>query len=182
MLKALAVLVRQGCAFLVSLGLLLQPVLSYAQAVPDTSVPSTAPSMEVAPNKVPIVNITTPSGAGVSHNRFKSLSIDPDGMIFNNSRSFGTSQLGGVILANPNLKNSATARIILNEVTGADISQLRGFAEIFGDRAQFVLANPNGVTCNGCGFINTSRTTLTTGTPNLLNGDLVELDVDGCMK
>jgi filamentous hemagglutinin family protein len=138
--------------------------------------------MEVAPNKVPIVNITTPSGAGVSHNRFKSLSIDPDGMIFNNSRSFGTSQLGGVILANPNLKNSATARIILNEVTGADISQLRGFAEIFGDRAQFVLANPNGVTCNGCGFIKTSRTTLTTGTPNLLNGDLVELDVDGCMK
>ncbi len=87
--------------------------------------------------------------------------------------------MGGVILANSNLKDGSTARIILNEVTGANASQLLGFAEVFGDRAQFVLANPNGITCNGCGFINTGRTTLATGLPRLQDGALVELDVDG---
>jgi len=28
-----------------------------------------------------------------------------------------------------------------------------------------VIANPNGITCDGCGFINTSRGVLTTGVP-----------------
>jgi hypothetical protein len=28
-----------------------------------------------------------------------------------------------------------------------------------------IVANPNGITCDGCGFINTTRGTLTTGTP-----------------
>ena len=165
--------------WLLSLSLALQPVMLHAQTVPDPSIPSAAPSMEVAPNGVPVVNIVAPSARGVSHNRFSDLNIDPEGLIFNNSKTFGTSRLGGVILANPHLNGGGTARIILNEVTGANASQLRGFAEIFGDRAQFVLANPNGITCDGCGFINMGRTTLTTGHPRLRDGALVELDVDG---
>ena len=170
---------RRGCVWVLSLSLVLQPVILSAQTVPDPGIPSATPSMEVAPNGVPVVNIVAPSARGVSHNRFLELNIDPEGLIFNNSKTFGTSRLGGVILANPNLNSGSTARIILNEVTGANSSQLRGFAEVFGDRAQFVLANPNGITCNGCGFINTGRTTLATGLPRLHDGALVEVDVDG---
>ena len=170
---------RRGCVWVLSLSLVLQPVMLHAQTVPNPGIPSATPSMEVAPNGVPVVNIVAPSARGVSHNRFSDLNIDPEGLIFNNSKTFGTSQLGGVILANPHLNGGSTARIILNEVTGANASQLRGFAEVFGDRAQFVLANPNGVTCNGCGFINTGRTTLATGLPRLHDGALVEVDVDG---
>ncbi|HHQ41407.1 MAG TPA: hypothetical protein ENK20_03845, partial [Chromatiales bacterium] len=41
-----------------------------------------------------------------------------------------------------------------------------------GDRAQVVVANPAGITCDGCGFINASRATLTTGTPVVEEGRL----------
>lgn len=166
-------------ASVLSFNMVVLPTIANAQAVPDTSQSGTIPSLETAPNGVPVVNIATPSGQGVSHNRFKSLDIETQGMIFNNSKNLGTSQLGGVLLANPNLKNSATAKIILNEVTGNNASQLNGFAEIFGDRAQFVIANPNGITCKGCGFINTSRTTLTTGNPVMNSGALSQIDVEG---
>lgn len=166
-------------ASVLSFNMVALPTIANAQAVPDTSQSGTIPSLETAPNGVPVVNIATPSGQGVSHNRFKSLDIETQGMIFNNSKNLGTSQLGGVLLANPNLKNSATAKIILNEVTGNSASQLNGFAEIFGDRAQFVIANPNGITCKGCGFINTSRTTLTTGNPVMNSGTLSQIDIDG---
>ncbi|MCB9093016.1 MAG: DUF637 domain-containing protein, partial [Halobacteriovoraceae bacterium] len=37
---------------------------------------------------------------------------------------------------------------------------------------------PNGITCNGCGFINTPRATLTTGSPELADGELTNLNVD----
>ncbi|WP_417836298.1 DUF637 domain-containing protein [Thalassospira tepidiphila] len=179
LLSMLKKFVRGSLAAVLSFNLVALPAIANAQAVPDTGQGGSNPTLETAPNGVPVVNIATPSTQGVSHNRFTSLDIEKQGMIFNNSKNLGTSQLGGVLLANPNLKNSATAKIILNEVTGTGASQLNGFAEIFGDRAQFVIANPNGITCKGCGFINTSRTTLTTGTPEIDNGALATIDVDG---
>ena len=100
----------------------LQPAVINAQTIPDSTVPSTTPSLDVTANGIPLVNIATPSAAGVSHNKFQSLNIDAQGMVFNNSKNFGTSKIGGVVLANPNLKNSNTARIILNEVTGSTSS------------------------------------------------------------
>ena len=44
---------------------------------------------------------------------------------------------------------------------------LAGYQEIVGPQAELVIANPWGVTCNGCGFINTPRVTLTTGVPTI---------------
>lgn len=83
-----------------------------------------------------------------------------------------------MIAGNANL-TSGSARLILNEVTGGNRSNLRGYQEIFGQSAEYVLANPNGITCNGCGFINTPRATLSTGLPQFDgNGDLLGLDVD----
>ncbi|MDR6891045.1 MULTISPECIES: two-partner secretion domain-containing protein, partial [Variovorax] len=57
------------------------------------------------------------------------------------------------------------ARIILNEVNGGSPSQLRGYIEVAGQRAEVIIANPAGISVNGGGFINASRATLTTGTP-----------------
>ncbi|REM03300.1 filamentous hemagglutinin N-terminal domain-containing protein, partial [Mycobacterium tuberculosis] len=56
---------------------------------------------------------------------------------------------------------------------GANPSQLRGYVEVAGDRAQVVIANPAGIDCDGCGFINANRITLTTGTP-MFNGGALE--------
>lgn len=44
-------------------------------------------------------------------------------------------------------------------------SQLQGKLEVAGEQAKVVIANPNGITCDGCSFINTPAITLTTGKP-----------------
>src|SRR6185436_10503357 len=50
--------------------------------------------------------------------------------------------------------------------------------EVAGGRAEVVIANPNGITCNGCGFINASRGVLTTGRPDFdAAGNLSALQV-----
>jgi filamentous hemagglutinin len=59
-----------------------------------------------------------------------------------------------------------SARIILNEINSSNPTQLRGFVEVAGQRAEVIIANPAGVNVNGGGFINASRATLTTGSPS----------------
>lgn len=48
---------------------------------------------------------------------------------------------------------------------GSRPSTLNGFLEVAGHRADVVIANPNGITVNGGGFLNTTRAVLTTGRP-----------------
>ena len=118
------------------------------------------------PGKAPVVDIVTPGKGGVSHNVWTDFNVGKPGLVMNNATQAGQSQLlGGPLGPNANLTNGP-AKLILNEVTGNNISQLLGYIEIFGAKADFILANPAGVTCNGCGFINTPRATLTTGTPD----------------
>ena len=57
------------------------------------------------------------------------------------------------------------AKIIVNEVTGTGSTSMDGFLEVAGNRADVVIANPNGITVNGGGFINTGKAFLTTGKP-----------------
>lgn len=120
--------------------------------------------LDHAQNGVPVVNIQAPSNAGVSHNTYQHFNVDRQGLVLNNSGQVVATQQGGYIAGNPNITGNG-ARIILNEVTSTSRSQLNGFTEVAGRRAEVIIANPNGITCNGCGFINTSRGTLTTGTP-----------------
>ena len=40
---------------------------------------------------------------------------------------------------------------------------MSGKTEVFGKAATVIIANPNGVTCNGCEFINSDKVTFTTG-------------------
>ena len=143
-----------------------------AQIKADPTAPGNQrPTVLVAPNGVPVVNIQTPSTAGVSRNTYSDFNVDPNGAILNNSRTDTQTQLGGWIQGNPWLAKGG-ARIILNEVNSTNPSLLNGWIEIAGKRAQIVIANPAGITCKGCGFINATNTTLSTGTPIVNRGNL----------
>lgn len=132
-----------------------------------------------AGNGVPVVNIAPPNGKGLSHNKFTDYNVAKQGLILNNSTDkFTQTQLGGIILGNSKL-NGKSAQIILNEVTGGQVSQLKGYTEVAGKQAHVVVANPHGITCNGCGFINTPHATLTTGKPIVEQGQLKHYDVAG---
>lgn len=164
-----AVLARKGVATLLSGLLVFQPMLVQAQVAPDINAPvGNQPGVGTAPNGVPLVDIVTPNGQGLSHNKYHDFNVGNPGLILNNHNGeLGTSRLGGVTPGNPNLKNSGPASVILNEVTSGNRSALHGATEVFGGRADVIIANPNGITCDGCGFINTPRATLTTGTPDI---------------
>ena len=74
-------------------------------------------------------------------------------LVLNNSLDkLSQSQLAGFLQNNTNL-NGASASLILNEVNGGSPSQLKGYTEVFGQQAGVIVANPYGITCNGCGFI-----------------------------
>ena len=137
--------------------------LAQVVAAPDAAAQN-RPSVGNAPNGIPMVQIAAPSAAGVSRNQYQEFNVAPGGLILNNSQALTRTQLGGYVEGNPNLAGGM-AKIILNEVTSTSASSLRGHTEVAGGRAELVIANPNGITCDGCGFINTSRTVLTTGVP-----------------
>lgn len=158
--------------------LFLNPIM-VAAADATLAAANASTGVTQAGNGVPVVNIATPNGNGLSHNQFTDYNVGQQGLILNNATAKTQStQLGGIILGNPNLKGQA-ANLILNEVTGGSPSQLRGYTEVAGQQAHVVVANPNGITCNGCGFINTPRATLTTGKPIIEGGRLDRLQVDG---
>ncbi|WP_440870740.1 hemagglutinin repeat-containing protein [Xanthomonas sacchari] len=141
----------------------------YAQVAPVANPDGRQPGQQAAANGVPVVDIVAPNARGVSHNRYSRFDVGSNGLILNNSAQISKTELGGYIAGNDNLKNSGAATLILNEVTSTT-SRLQGYTEIAGAKAQLVIANPNGIVCDGCGFLNTSRVTLATGTP-LLGAD-----------
>lgn len=144
----------------------------HGQIVADPGAPKNQqPTIVNSANGTPQVNIRTPSAAGVSRNTYSQFDVNQQGAILNNARTSAQTQLGGWVQANPWLARG-TAKVILNEVNGSHPSQLRGYIEVAGDRAQVVIANPAGISCDGCGFINANRATLTTGQPILNGGHL----------
>ena len=89
----------------------------------------------------------------------------PDkGAILNNSYTLSKTELAGYVPGNNNMAERP-AKIIVNEVTGTGSTSMDGFLEVAGNRADVVIANPNGITVNGGGFINTGKAFLTTGKP-----------------
>ncbi|MCV4265052.1 two-partner secretion domain-containing protein, partial [Pseudomonas capsici] len=167
---------KRGIALILAHAMFWQPMWAQADGV---VVSGTGTGLGQAGNGVPIVNIATPNAGGLSHNQFQQYNVDAQGLILNNiAQQTGTTQLGGIIVGNPNLNSGVAAQVILNEVVGANASQLKGYTEVAGQAARVIVANPYGITCNGCGFLNTPQVTLTTGKPVLDgNGNLTHFNV-----
>ena len=122
------------------------------------------PQVEETANSIPLVNITAPSSGGVSRNEYETFNVPDKGAILNNSYTLSKTELAGYVQGNNNMAERP-AKIIVNEVTGAGSTSMDGFLEVAGNRADVVIANPNGITVNGGGFINTGKAFLTTGKP-----------------
>ncbi|MBK4991700.1 hemagglutinin repeat-containing protein [Pseudomonas sp. S36] len=127
---------------------------------------------------VPVIEIVPPNASGLSHNQFSDYNVGNAGLVLNNATAPGQSQLAGALAANPQFQGQA-ASTILNEVISRNASLIEGPQEVFGHRADYLLANPNGITLNGGSFINTTRAGFLVGTPEIEQQQLKYLDTLG---
>lgn len=128
-----------------------------------TVVPSPGGAQAQAlPGGAEVVDIAAPNAAGVSLNHYQRFDVDPPGAVLNNAAQPSPSRIAGMLPGNAQ-SGFAPAALIINEVGGAIPSALRGPLEVAGPRADVVVANPAGIVCDGCGFINAGRVALSTG-------------------
>lgn len=120
------------------------------------------PIIDKAANGVDLVQIAEVNGNGVSRNLYSDFNIKSTGLILNNATKYTKTELGGYIDRNMFLAGKG-ARVILNEVTSSNASTLNGYLEVAGNKASVVIANANGISVNGLGFINTDNVLLSTG-------------------
>lgn len=147
-------------------GQLFAPVLCAAGPITaDPNAGANRPVIDGSANGVPVINIARPDDRGLSHNKYQDFNVPRQGAILNNAGTETNTQLAGWIDRNSNFNPNDSARLILNEVTGANASRLLGHLEVAGRRADVIIANPNGIYGANFGFINTSRAMLVTGRP-----------------
>ncbi len=139
---------------------------AWAQIIADPNAPAgQRPTVLLDSTGRPLINVRTPSTAGVSRNTYKQFDVQSNGIVFNNQRA-----------SNPWLA-TGEAKVILNEINSSNPSYLKGAITVNGATAQVVIANPSGLKIDGASFINASRATLTTGSPVISNGQLTGLNV-----
>lgn len=178
-MKVIAKATLKGAFTGACLGMIPVIHVSHAQQVVDPAAAAANRSaLTQSLNGTAVQNIAAPNAGGLSHNKFTTFNVDPKGLVINNSSINAISNIGGAVVANPHLAGGE-ARLILNEVTSGNRSILKGTQELLGGRAAYILANPNGITCDGCGFINFPRATLATGAPVLSNGAISGFTVNG---
>ena len=150
---------------------------AFAQSLPINPVSNNA-TLGIPSNNIPVLNITKPTSSGVSVNKFNDLNVGTEGLILNNLNllnyniTYKSALSNQHVEFNPNFRDGDAAKIILNEVVSNSKTLMNGYTEIYGQKADYIVANPNGITCNGCGFINTSRLSLITGSSNIIDGKI----------
>ncbi|MDB5818306.1 MAG: hypothetical protein JWQ11_1946, partial [Rhizobacter sp.] len=94
----------------------------HAQIVANPQAPgSQRPTVLPGANGVTVVDIVTPSAAGVSRNRFTQFDVNAAGAVLNNSRTNVQTTIGGFVTGNPWLAKG-TANVILGEVESVNPS------------------------------------------------------------
>ena len=160
---------KQTLSLLISVLFVFQPIAVAAGGVQVDSARSGNTFTDTSRSGVPIVNIATPNGNGVSHNTYIEFNVPTQGLILNNAGVETQTQTAGYIGGNRNVRNGS-ASLILNEVSGTNRSHIHGQMEVAGPSADVIVANPNGITVNGGGFINIPHATLTTAKVGFSNG------------
>ncbi|WP_144340346.1 two-partner secretion domain-containing protein, partial [Snodgrassella communis] len=144
----------------------------------DPSAPKNQqPTVLQSANGTPQINIRTPSKRGVSINQYRQMDIDHKGAILNNSRKNTQTRQAGWVQGNPWLA-AGEAKIIVNQINSRDPSQLNGYLEVAGRRAEVIIANPSGININGGGFINAAGVTLTTGRAQINDGQINSIQIN----
>lgn len=158
-------------------------MIAHAGIVADgNAAANQRPTIINTANGVTQVNIQTPSQAGVSMNQYQQFDVNQKGVILNNSHQNTQTQLAGYIQANPWLAGGE-AKVIVNQVNSSNPSQLNGYVEVGGRRADVIIANQAGINVDGSGFINANQVTLTTGNPLINNGQVTGFQIrDGLIN
>lgn len=144
-----------------------QSMVLASPIMPDNNAVITErPVVQETANQIPLVNITAPTNKGVSMNKYEQFNVEKQGAILNNSYVTSKTELAGYVQGNSNIVNG-TAKVIVNQVTSGTPTSINGYLEVAGQRASVVVANPNGITVNGGGFLNTDHAVLTTGRAEL---------------
>ena len=144
-------------------------IFAEAPILPDRRAPGNRqPLVQETENGIPLVNMAAPSAGGVSRNDYDRFNVPEKGAILNNSYTLSKTELAGYVQGNANMAQGP-AKIIVNQVTSGNPTTMNGFLEVAGNKADVIIANPNGITVNGGGFINTARAILTTGKPEYDN-------------
>ena len=144
-----------------------QSMVLAAPIMPDNNAVITErPLVQETANQIPLVNVTAPTNGGVSMNKYDRFNVEKQGAILNNSYVTSKTELAGYVQGNSNMVNG-TAKVIVNQVTSDTPTSMNGYLEVAGQRASVVVANPNGITVNGGGFLNADHAVLTTGRAEL---------------
>ena len=99
-LRLAASFIKSVLVYVLSFVLATQPLLAQtAQIQADANAAAAnRPTVGTAANGVPLVNITAPNAAGLSHNKYQQFNVGTPGAILNNSNTnVAQSQLGGLI-------------------------------------------------------------------------------------
>ena len=148
----------------------------FAEVVPDPASIGTRATKTAS--GIDQLDIAAPNKNGTSYNSLKELQVSEQGLILNNNKDIvANTKIAGYVARNRNLDNSIAANLIITEVTGKNRTNINGTVEVAGKKADLVMANRNGVYVNGGNFLNTDRVTLTTGSLEMKNGDLVTINV-----
>lgn len=123
--------------------------------VNDILSPKTTLTFDNEKNK-DVINIDTNLDNGTSLNFYHKFNVPKEGIILNNKQ--------------------AKANIIINEVTGNEISFINGNVGVEGLKAHVIIANPNGIECHQCSASRVTDFTLISGKTNDSVSDFILSD------